>query len=119
MTNFSLHSFRYFRVVKLLFVCPRGVYKGYVNLKERFCPSRDKNSCTSPSIFILASMFTFYLFRKRTAGTNVITLVSGKKISKIEEEICDDPFKIKSGGLVDMKNMKGTSNAEIIIILNL
>ena len=47
----------------------------------------------------------------------MITLVSGKKISKIEEEICDDPFKIKSGGLVDMKNMKGTINAEIDIFL--
>ena len=47
------------------------------------------------------------MFRKRTAGTNVISLVSGKKMSKIEEAISDDPFKIKSGGLVDMKNMKG------------
>lgn len=45
--------------------------------------------------------------RKKTGGTNVITLVSGKKISKIEEIVDDDPFKQKTGGLVDMKSMKG------------
>jgi len=53
--------------------------------------------------------------RKKTGGTNVITLISGKKISKLEESIVDDPFKLKTGGLVDMKSMKGdyteTTNA--------
>lgn len=45
--------------------------------------------------------------RKRTAGTNIVTLALGKKISKIEEDILDDPFKINSGGLVTGKDMKG------------
>jgi len=45
--------------------------------------------------------------RKRTAGTNVITLASGQKITKVEEVIADDPWKLKTGGLVDMKSMKG------------
>lgn len=45
--------------------------------------------------------------RKKTGGTNVITLISGKKISKLEEAIVEDPFKLKTGGLVDMKSMKG------------
>ena len=87
-----------------------------MDLKERFSTSREKILYISLNLLTCKYVY-IYLFRKRTAGTNVITLVSGKKISKIEEEICDDPFKIKSGGLVDMKNMKGTSNAEIIIIL--
>ena len=87
-----------------------------MDLKERFSTSREKILYISLNLHTCKYVY-IYLFRKRTAGTNVITLVSGKKISKIEEEICDDPFKIKSGGLVDMKNMKGTSNAEIIIIL--
>jgi len=50
--------------------------------------------------------------RKRAAGTNVITLVSGKKVSKVEELITDDPFKTKTGGLVDMKSMKGYKKEE-------
>ncbi len=87
-----------------------------MDLKERFSTSREKILYISFNLHTCKYVY-IYLYRKRTAGTNVITLVSGKKISKIEEEICDDPFKIKSGGLVDMKNMKGTSNAEIIIIL--
>lgn len=44
--------------------------------------------------------------RKRTAGTNIVTLALGKKISKIEEDILEDPFKINSGGLVTGKDMK-------------
>lgn len=51
--------------------------------------------------------------RKRIAGTNVVTLVSGKKISKMEDALTvDDPFKIKSGGLVDMKTMKEYKQTE-------
>ena len=49
-----------------------------------------------------------YLCRKRTAGTNVVTLVLGRKVSKIEEVI-EDPFKVRTGGLVDMKTMKGST----------
>jgi len=45
--------------------------------------------------------------RKRTAGTNIVTLALGKKVSKIEEEVLEDPFKLNSGGLVTAKNMKG------------
>jgi len=45
--------------------------------------------------------------RKRTGGTNVITLASGQKVTKVEEVIADDPWKLKTGGLVDMKSMKG------------
>jgi hypothetical protein len=45
--------------------------------------------------------------RKRTAGTNIVTLALGKKVSKVEEDILDDPFNINSGGLVTGKDMKG------------
>jgi len=51
--------------------------------------------------------------RKRTAGTNVVALVSGKKISKLEEVVLnDDPFKTKTGGLVNMKDMKEYKQTE-------
>jgi len=46
--------------------------------------------------------------RKRAAGTNIVTLALGKKVSKIEEVAADadDPFNMNSGGLMYMKDMK-------------
>lgn len=45
--------------------------------------------------------------RKRTAGTSTTMLALGKKISKLDENILEDPFKLNSGGLVTGKDMKG------------
>jgi hypothetical protein len=56
---------------------------------------------------IFKLFYYFFILRKRSAGTNVLTLACGKKITKIDEVMVDDPFKLNSGGLVDMKNMKG------------
>eukprot|EP00092_Neocalanus_flemingeri_P006613 GFUD01007133.1.p1 GENE.GFUD01007133.1~~GFUD01007133.1.p1 ORF type:complete len:307 (-),score=107.28 GFUD01007133.1:267-1187(-) len=44
--------------------------------------------------------------RKRAAGTNIVTLALGKKVAKIEDTI-DDAFNPNSGGLMEMKDMKG------------
>jgi len=44
--------------------------------------------------------------RKKTAGTNIVSLALGKKVSNLEENIAEDPFNLRSGGLVDMKSMK-------------
>jgi hypothetical protein len=45
--------------------------------------------------------------RKRAAGTNIVTLALGKKVSKLEDTIAEDPFNPNSGGLMEMKDMKG------------
>ncbi len=58
---------------------------------------------------IFKLFYCSFILRKRSAGTNVLTLACGKKITKIDEVMVDDPFKLNSGGLVDMKNMKGIS----------
>ena len=50
--------------------------------------------------------------RKKAAGTNIVTLALGKKISKLEEKIAEDPFNMKSGGLVEMKDMKAYKQAD-------
>jgi len=50
--------------------------------------------------------------RKRAAGTNIVTLAVGKKLSKVGELVAEDPFKLNSGGLVEMKNMKGYKSVE-------
>jgi len=45
--------------------------------------------------------------RKRAAGTNIVTLALGKKVSKIEDTIVEDPFNPNTGGLMEIKDMKG------------
>lgn len=50
--------------------------------------------------------------RKKSSGTNVVSLALGKKMSKVEEAISGDPFKINTGGLVHMKDMKGYKAVE-------
>ena len=49
--------------------------------------------------------------RKRSKGVSAITLASGKKVSKVEELIDSDPFKVKSGGLLTLD--KARKAAEI------
>ncbi|XP_077295735.1 splicing factor C9orf78 [Arctopsyche grandis] len=44
--------------------------------------------------------------RKRPNGVNVYGLAMGAKISLAEELTCKDPYKIKSGGMVNMKALK-------------
>ncbi|KAG9354228.1 hypothetical protein AGOR_G00008770 [Albula goreensis] len=43
--------------------------------------------------------------RKRQSGVSVVALLVGEKLP-LEAEIEDDPFKLKTGGVVDMKKVK-------------
>uniref|UniRef100_A0A224XUP7 Telomere length and silencing protein 1 homolog n=1 Tax=Panstrongylus lignarius TaxID=156445 RepID=A0A224XUP7_9HEMI len=45
--------------------------------------------------------------RERPSGISVVTLALGEKISREEEVLCNDPFKLKNGGLVNMSSLKG------------
>uniref|UniRef100_G3MKG5 Telomere length and silencing protein 1 homolog n=2 Tax=Amblyomma TaxID=6942 RepID=G3MKG5_AMBMU len=45
--------------------------------------------------------------RKRPNGVSVIGLNLGKKLTTKEELVMDDPFKLKTGGMIDMKALKG------------
>lgn len=45
--------------------------------------------------------------RKRPNGVSVIGLNLGKKLTAKEELVIDDPFKLKTGGMIDMKALKG------------
>ncbi|KAF6200782.1 hypothetical protein GE061_005228 [Apolygus lucorum] len=44
--------------------------------------------------------------RERPNGVSVVTLALGEKISKSEEMMVTDPFKLKNGGLINMKTLK-------------
>ncbi|EEC02498.1 conserved hypothetical protein, partial [Ixodes scapularis] len=45
--------------------------------------------------------------RKRPNGVSVIGLNLGKKLTTKEELVIEDPFKLKTGGMIDMKALKG------------
>lgn len=44
--------------------------------------------------------------RERPNGVSVLTLATGQKASVDEEITCKDPFKVKSGGMVNMQALK-------------
>lgn len=45
--------------------------------------------------------------RKRPNGVSVLGLNLGKKLTPKEELVTEDPFKLKTGGMIDMKALKG------------
>ncbi|KAJ8038698.1 Telomere length and silencing protein 1-like [Holothuria leucospilota] len=45
-------------------------------------------------------------FRERQKGVSAVTLALGKKLSKEDEIVNNDPFKLKTGGLINMKDIK-------------
>ncbi|GFS69732.1 telomere length and silencing protein 1 homolog [Nephila pilipes] len=59
--------------------------------------------------------------RKRPNGVSAVGLALGKKLSNEEELTSDDPFKLKTGGFIDMKalNRKGKSGTEELDAVNL
>nr|XP_015929052.1 telomere length and silencing protein 1 homolog isoform X2 [Parasteatoda tepidariorum] len=51
--------------------------------------------------------------RKRPNGVSVIGLALGKKLTTEEELIVSDPFKLKTGGFIDMKALKGKGKSGV------
>ena len=52
--------------------------------------------------------------RNKTSGVSAITLASGQKISKVEALVADDkdPFKLQTGGLLDLSKAKAAKALE-------
>ncbi|XP_068623037.1 splicing factor C9orf78 [Battus philenor] len=44
--------------------------------------------------------------RERPNGVSIVALATGQKVTLEEEIVCKDPFKIKSGGIVNMQALK-------------
>lgn len=44
--------------------------------------------------------------RRRPNGVSIVSLAIGEKVSMEEEDMISDPFKAKSGGMVNMKSLK-------------
>uniref|UniRef100_A0A131YR04 Hepatocellular carcinoma-associated antigen 59 n=1 Tax=Rhipicephalus appendiculatus TaxID=34631 RepID=A0A131YR04_RHIAP len=83
-------------------------------LKKRKCFRQHKSSDGSESDGeegvsreILQDTKEIQKLRKRPNGVSVIGLNLGKKLTPKEELVIDDPFKLKTGGMIDMKALKG------------
>ncbi|XP_037514114.1 telomere length and silencing protein 1 homolog [Rhipicephalus sanguineus] len=83
-------------------------------LKKRKCFRQHKSSDCSESDGeedvsreILQDTKEIQKLRKRPNGVSVIGLNLGKKLTPKEELVIDDPFKLKTGGMIDMKALKG------------
>ena len=60
---------------------------------------------------VLRETIELQKLRSRSHGISAVTLASGVKMTKVDEMITkdqDDPFKIKTGGLLDLSKAKGT-----------
>lgn len=44
--------------------------------------------------------------RERPNGVSIVALATGQKVTLEEEIVCKDPFKIKTGGIVNMQALK-------------
>lgn len=88
-------------------VCFKAVKKRKC-LRERK-PSKDDDEEPEEELSreILEDTKEIQKLRKRPHGVSVIGLNLGKKLSTKEELIIDDPFKLKTGGMIDMRALKG------------
>ena len=66
--------------------------------------SRNEETEESDTNEKLSETLELQKLRKRPHGVNAVTLASGKKVSKVDELVFNDPdpFKIKTGGLLTL-----------------
>ncbi|XP_070582097.1 splicing factor C9orf78-like [Ptychodera flava] len=68
--------------------------------------SSDEAASTSDVRAILEETREAQKFRERARGVSAVGLAYGKKVSKVAELTTNDPFKLETGGLVDMSKVK-------------
>ncbi|XP_039287152.1 telomere length and silencing protein 1 homolog [Nilaparvata lugens] len=68
--------------------------------------SGDESSEESSVMSKLEEMKNLQKLRGRPNGVSVVSLALGQKVSEVEECLVSDPFKVKSGGLIDMHALK-------------
>lgn len=79
------------------------------NLRQRKNSSDDEQSDSERVDEISATLSEAKLTQKLRAkpnGINAIALAAGRKVSQTDALVVKDPFKMKTGGIVDMKKLK-------------
>ncbi|XP_071949103.1 splicing factor C9orf78-like [Antedon mediterranea] len=74
--------------------------------RRRKASSSDDETETEDIRSILEEAKEVQKFRERPNGVSSAALATGKKLSKEQEVSNDDPFKLKTGGLVDYQEIK-------------
>lgn len=72
-------------------------------------PDNESNDEAEVDLSKLEEMKTVQKLRKRPNGVSIVSLAIGEKVSVEEEDLISDPFKVKSGGMVNMKALKSGS----------
>uniref|UniRef100_A0A8D8YNA9 Uncharacterized protein C9orf78 homolog n=1 Tax=Cacopsylla melanoneura TaxID=428564 RepID=A0A8D8YNA9_9HEMI len=81
--------------------------KKKTNLRQRKDSSEEENSEEEmESLKKLEEMKNLQKMRQRPNGVSIMSLTVGERIREEEELLVKDPFKIKSGGLVNMSALK-------------
>ncbi|KAG8180084.1 hypothetical protein JTE90_027864 [Oedothorax gibbosus] len=89
-----------------------------LRVKKNSSESEDEKEETDVST-ILEDAKELRKLRKKPNGVSAIGLALGKKLTNEEELIADDPFKLKTGGFIDMKalnrrNKVGTEELDAV-----
>ncbi|XP_077986571.1 splicing factor C9orf78-like [Glandiceps talaboti] len=74
--------------------------------RQESSDSEEEDAATEDVRAVLLETKEAQKFRKRQVGVSALGLAYGQKISKAEELTTNDPFKLKTGGLIDMKKVK-------------
>ncbi|XP_067143726.1 splicing factor C9orf78 [Centruroides vittatus] len=90
------------------------------NLRRRTSSDSDEERESENFRSILEDAKEIRKLRKRCNGVSAIGLAFGKKLTTEEEMITEDPFKLKTGGMVNMKALKqGRTGIEELDAVNL
>ena len=76
-------------------------------LRTREVQSDESDEKDEVDLSKLEEMKTIQKLRKRPHGVSIASLAIGEKVSNEDGDLITDPFKAKSGGMVNMKALKG------------
>lgn len=76
------------------------------NLRKRVKSEDDDSDNEAQILAKLEEARELQKLRERPNGVSIIALATGQKVTIEEEITCKDPFKVKSGGMVNMQALK-------------
>ncbi|XP_071507968.1 splicing factor C9orf78-like [Diadema antillarum] len=80
--------------------------KRNIRQRRKSSDSEDEDHSTLDVSTILEETKEAQKFRERPRGVSATVLLTGKKQTKVEELGDDDPFKLRSGGMITLKDIK-------------
>nr|CAX74351.1 hypothetical protein [Schistosoma japonicum] len=75
-------------------------------------PEDSSVTVVADSTVVVGAIRELQKLRKRPAGISLSALATGKEVPDVNLAIANDPFKLKTGGLVDLNSISSTKQAE-------